>query len=228
MRNWKWLMWAPFVWLLLFHSAGALAQTDSTTSRTSTSPNGQHGIKVVESITISGRGTGSRGPIVFRRLTISATALAISPNGTTSEQWQWSSSKNQLDDEFSVAGAQAADSGKLFVLITRDNGNPFTAAGEDIMPPQLILLDEKGKSHAAVTAGSWWKALGPDGKVSPDNPPALRFLENEKILEIKLASGKTVRVNTDTGDLSVEKAAETASAPATAPSTSPAPPAGGK
>ena len=222
MGNWMRLILVVTV-ALLFHSAGALAQTATTTTRTWTSPNGEHALRVVETLTVNS-GSGPRGPICFPKLSTRVTGISISRDGAQSERWQWSPPppRSSLDD-FPVANVLVGDSGKLSAMIRRDHGNPLTVSGEDTGQPQVVILDDKGQSHAAVAAATWWKALGPDGNVSPDNPPKLRFLENEKILEIKLASGKTARVNTDSGELSIEKGAATV--PATVPAATAA---GGK
>lgn len=219
MRNWMRLILVVSV-VLLFQTASAIAQTASTT-KTFKSPNGKHALKVDETVTIEGRDPGPGGRFMRGILrTMKATGIAIAPDGATSEQWQWTGGT------FPVAGALVADSGKLFVLLTDwGSGEPPPSLGPYSAPRRtIVMLDDKGKSHATVTLDNWWKALGAEGKISPDNPPELRFLENEKILEIKLASGKTARVNTDSGELTVEKGAATA--PATVPATSPTPLAG--
>ena len=73
------------------------------------------------------------------------------------------------------------------------------------MPPTIIFLNDKGKIHAAVTAESWWRALGQDGKVSINTPPKLSLLENEKILKMALTTGKTVFVTTDSGEITLKE-----------------------
>ena len=209
------------LWVLggVFQVAAAQGLTPSTTTKTWTSPNGQHAVRYVQTITVSA-GSGRGGPIAFPSATTVVTGIGISPDGVKSEQWQWPS--DQKFREYTVAGALVANSGRLFVLVSHDHGN-MTG---DTSHAAVVILDEKGQMHATVSAAAWWNALGPAGAASLEQPPELRFLDNDKLVEIKLASGKVAHVNTDTGELTVEKAAATAPATVATPATAATVPAG--
>jgi hypothetical protein len=181
------------LWVL----AVAGAQTPSPGTNTWKSSNGKYAVRAVGT-TNSGSGPGHSG-----RTIVQVTGLAIDADGKETPQWQWAAPSGT--GSFRVANGLVSDSGKRNVLITRTEGNPLTPAGEDIMPPQVVILDDKGQLKVSVTAATWWKALKMFGTITSESPPTLRFLEEEKMLEIKLGSGTTARVNTVSGELSVEK-----------------------
>jgi hypothetical protein len=226
MKNWNRLTTSASLCMLLLPAAMAVAQAypqTRSTNRDWKSSNGRHAIRVEETVSTVGVGRLGPDPAFLRRTldTTRVTGIAISPDGAPSVQWQWTRAG------FRVAGALVGDAGNLSVLVKAHVGTEPTSGSSRsanlAVPLEVVLLDGKGTQHAAVRMEDWQKALGADGNVSPDSPPALRFLENEKILEIKLASGKTARVNTDTGELSVEN--DAATAPATVPAASHAAPA---
>jgi hypothetical protein len=195
---------------------------EQSTTRIWKSPNGKYAVKIVENLVVTGRGDGARGPIIFRRTVTYVTGMAVDPNGTTSKQWEWTepqppqgtSSSYSSYITLQVADVLVGDSGNRFVLLGRYNSNP-TRAFQRV----IVILDAKGKTHTEVTADDWSKALGPDGKIELNNPPKLRFLENEKVLEITFESGTTVHVNVDSGEVTVVKRAATTPVLVSAPAT---------
>jgi hypothetical protein len=194
--------------LLVSQAGGVRAQipdNPAPVSDTYKSLNGKYAVRVEESVKTQGH--GSAPTVIFRMLETNVTGLAVAEDGAATEQWKWSISRAQSGIEMAIAGALAADSGKLFVVARFANRNPLNADGTDMMAPPIVLLDDKGKSLAGVAAGDWWRALEKDGEMTRAKPPSLRLLDNEKVLEIKLASGKIARVKTDTGELTVEQSA---------------------
>lgn len=183
---------------------------EQSTTKIWKSPNGKYAVKMLENLVVTGHGDGARGPIIFRRRMTYVTGLAVDSNGTTSKQWEWTEPQppRDISSQYSsyitlqVADVLVGDSGNRFALLGRFNNINST-------PPRafqrvIVILDDKGKTHTEVIADDWLKVLGADGEITSDKPPKLSFLENEKILEIKLASGKTVHVNTDSGELSIK------------------------
>ena len=198
------------------------------TTRRWVSPNGRHAVSVVETNTTTPTTKDFiRGYLVSRQVDTRVGGLSISPDGAASEQWQCFRT-NQWVTSFAVASAMVADSGKLFVLLKVNSGTrPPPSLQRAAWPPEVVILDSNGQSQALVALTNWWQLLGQDDEVTADAPPHFRFLDNEKTLEIKLRSGKTVRVNALSGDLSVEGGTVMTppSPPATSPSPAPAAPA---
>ena len=213
MRNWRFALVAAVVLvpcglLLMAQSVG----DQPTTHRTWKSANGKYGLRVDETVHISS-GSGRSGVVLLRTTKSNISGLAVAPDGTTSEQWQWTEKMPPGLSGYipvEVAEAVVGETGKRFVLLGRYPGLKPTA-----FQRVIVILDEKGAIHAEVTADNWWKALGPDGKIA-DDPPKLRLLEEEKILEITFASGTTARVNVDSGEITDVKRAATAPASAAA------------
>ncbi len=181
----------------------------SVTTNCWASPNRRHAVRVVEmTTTFSASGRNGR-PLILRRLETRVAGLALSNDKATSEEWQWSPPKDRPNIDFPVAIAFVSDSGKRFVLLRANDGSPPppmpgsppSAPAKEPWQPEVVILDDKGQEHALVTQTNWWHALGTEGKISIDAPPLLRLSDNEKTLEIKLASGKVARVNTDSGEL---------------------------
>ncbi len=183
---------------------------EQSTTRIWKSQNGKYAVKITENVVINGHGDGPRGPIIFSRTSTYVTGLAIAPDETASKLWEWTEPQPPRSENLSyssfitlqVSDVLVGDSGNRFVLLGRFNNI-------NSIPPRafqrvIVILDNKGKTHTEVIADDWLKVLGPDGEITTDKPPKLSFLDNEKILEIKLASGKTVHVNTDSGELSIK------------------------
>ncbi len=183
---------------------------EQSTTRNWKSSNGKYAVKITENVVITGHGDGARGPIFFSRTSTYVTGLSVDPNGTASKLWEWTEPQPPRDTSssyssyitFQVSDVLVENSGNRFVLLGRFNN--INSTQPRAFQRVIVILDDKGKTQAEVTADVWSKTLGSNGEITSDKMPKLSFLDNEKILEVKLASGKTVHVNTDSGELSIK------------------------
>ena len=183
------------------------------TSRTWTSANGRHALRVDETISTTmrhrdGATRGTPATYVERFVGTQVTGLAIAADGMVTQQWLWSERNVSLRLE--VADALVGDSGKRFVLLGRHKAKTTPDPVRVV-----VILDEEGKIYAQIMAKEWAAAFGTDVDIA-DNDPKLRLLDNEKTLEITLKSGAVVHVNVETEEITVIKR------PATAPASAPA------
>jgi hypothetical protein len=216
-------------------AAATLAQPGSSGTKTWKAFNGKYALRTWETTAAPGARPFAAAPHTM----VQVAGLGIDGAGNETQAWQWTAPTGlgSVTGSFRPANALVSDFGKCNVLLTSTMGNPLTPTGQDIMPPQVIILDGNGQvaatvtaatwwkslkmngaitvqEPATVTAATWWKSLKMNGAITVQEPATMRFLGEEKFVEIKLASGTTVRVNTASGDLTIDQNAAGKPSPA--------------